>query len=198
MLVEARKAINCCEERLRVLMAEASASGKYDEVNVIMHLARKVNELSKEVSVVNFNAESSRPPAKAINGSSRQKRRSAKRRESKYPQFIRSRTDLLKIGWSKKDKKEYQHKAPWAVVELLCQSLKSHGFEEFTSDEVLPLVSSDEEEIPSYQSYLCLAWMRESGLIIKEGRQGYRVPDGIILLEAAKETWRNLPQKLQK
>jgi hypothetical protein len=59
----------------------------------------------------------------------------------------------------------------------------------------LPLQGSDGVEVPSHQSYLCLPWLRDSGLIPKGGRQGYFVPRGLDLLVETSKARKNLPPK---
>ncbi|MFN9371247.1 MAG: hypothetical protein ACK6D3_05110 [Planctomycetaceae bacterium] len=189
MLSKARSALEECEERLRVLLAEAAASGQYDALETITEWARTLGRLreggeKEPVSSARDDAELLVAPRVV---GKRLKARQA------YPRFTRSRNELVKIGWSKKDKKEYVHRAPWGVVELLCQRLNDWDSKEFTSDDILPLVAVDGVEVPSYQVYLCLAWLRELGLITKEGRQGYFVPRGVDVTVECAKVWKILP-----
>ncbi|MDC0273973.1 hypothetical protein OAK91_04495 [Planctomycetaceae bacterium] len=194
MLKKARKSIQDCEQQLRSIMAEASEAGMYDDVDVIMDWARKLNELAREDSSNEGEDQHSGDLPKS--GERRKdKKRSNGRRKKNYPRFLRSRDELLKVGWSKKDKREYLHRAPWSAVELLCLSIMGCKEDDFTSEDVLPLVTDQGDEFPSYQSYLCLAWLRDSELISKEGRQGYHVHQRPGLLNNAKEAWKNLPRK---
>lgn len=197
MLSKAHDALKKCEESLRGLVAEAAAAGQYDAVETITEWARTLGRLRggcEAEGIPEQSEEVEQPVAVSVAGSA-SKRPSSSKARSAYPRFARSRTELVKIGWSKKEKKEYLHRAPWGVVELLCQRLKSWGSKEFTSEDILPLQGSDGVEVPSYQSYLCLAWLRDSGLITKEGRQGYFVPRGLDLLVETSKAWKNLPPK---
>lgn len=197
MLSKAQKALRNCEERLRSLVAEAAAAGQYDVVNTITEWARTVGSLAESSGcqhTVEAESENQLKVTEVVVADVLMRRPKSKE-NSAYPRFARSRTELVKIGWSKKEKKEYLHRAPWPVLELLCQQLNTRGSDEFTSDDVLPLLEGDGVEVPSYQSYLCLAWLRDSGLIIKDGRQGYLVPQGVDLLEEAAKAWKDLPHK---
>ncbi|MCH7598848.1 MAG: hypothetical protein IH973_03755 [Myxococcales bacterium] len=114
------------------------------------------------------------------------------------PKFARGKDELVKIGWSKKEKSEYQHKAPRQVIGFLIDSLvKTAPAEEvFSTEQLFPLHDgNDGSEIPSYQAYLCLAWLREEQLIEQVGRQGYRVPDSKGLHETMKARWEQLPDR---
>ncbi len=100
-------------------------------------------------------------------------------RPSEYPKFLRDGENLVKIGWSKKDRSPYEHRAPKRVLDLLVKSLVSAGRSgrRFTTEDILPLHEPEEgAEIPSYQAYLCLAWLRSEKKIDQHGRQGYSLP----------------------
>ena len=48
----------------------------------------------------------------------------------------------------------------------------------FVVDDLLPVHDAAGEELPSYQVYLALAWLRQAGIVEKKGRDGYvRVTD---------------------
>lgn len=193
MLTQAREAIRQCEEQLRTLMAEASADGKYDDVDTIMDWARKLRDLAGGSGTQTAPSASSSKRKSSVQARKSTRRAAGKARG--YPQFLRSRDDLLKIGWSKKEKKEYQHRAPWSVVESLCRTIAAQKSEDFTSEDLLPLLADDGDEVPSYQSYLSIAWLRDTGLIAKDGRQGYHAVGKTDLLKKAKIAWENLPEK---
>lgn len=199
MLDQAAEAIRDCESRLRQLMAQASAAGHYDEVATLMLWAKSIASTidlddQPEMGVIPdaATAESNTPtqPVAA-------RHKTAKSNRPQYPQFGRFRNELLKIGWSKKKKKEYQHRASRQVADLLCSRLDEFKGKDFTSEEILPLVGEDGLEVPSYQAYLCLAWFRETGMITKNGRHGYFVDKNIDLKSALEQQWKLLPEQRQ-
>ncbi len=117
---------------------------------------------------------------------------------SAYPQFLRDDAHLIKIGWSKKEKRQYEHKAPKVVLDLLLAALLSAGRDGhwFTTEDVLPLRETvDGGEVPSYQAYLCLAWLRVEALIEQHGRQGYSLPRPDQLGDLVGERWEELPRR---
>lgn len=199
MLEQAVEAIRECESRLRHLMAQASAAGQYDEVATLMLWAKSIaatidSDNQSEMAVTpDAVAADSDVPSKPVAA----RRRTAKSNRSQYPQFCRFRNELLKTGWSKKKKKEYQHRASRQVVDLLCSQLEEFKGKDFTSEELLPLVSEDGLEVPSYQAYLCLAWFRETGMIAKNGRHGYFLDKNINLKAALEQHWKLLPEQRQ-
>jgi hypothetical protein len=144
------------------------------------------------------------PPASSsasANGASERRKvtrlSKSKTNKANYPKFLRDRDELVKIGWSKKQKAEYRHKAPKAVVLLVAQALqqKGAGGERFTFEELLPFRDRDTgADVPSYQAYLVLAWLRHENLIVQHGRQGYSLAANMNLMDALEERWKLLPK----
>jgi hypothetical protein len=109
-----------------------------------------------------------------------------------YPRFVRKGDALIKIGWSKRSKEEYQHKAPRKVVAMLIDRIASAGANGglVTAQDFVPLVDpADKSPVPDYQTYLCLAWLRENGLLNQHGRQGYTVADPQSFERNVAEAW---------
>ena len=125
------------------------------------------------------------------------KRRSSSR-PSDYPKFLRDGENLVKIGWSKSEKAPYEHRAARRVLGYLVGALQRMGRDRrrFTMDDVLPLKDpEDGTEIPTYQVYLCLAWLRAEKLIVQHGRQGYTLPDPADLHRLCEERIQALPRR---
>lgn len=116
------------------------------------------------------------------------------RKVGEYPKFLRDGDSLVKIGWSKKEKATYEHKAPRRILTALAGALEKtgRGGKRFGFEELLPLPDPDGGEIPSYQAYLALAWLRAENLLTQHGRQGYSIPDGTDLTTLITERWEEL------
>lgn len=115
-------------------------------------------------------------------------------KKADYPKFFRDRDELVKIGWSKKQKAEYRHKAPWEVVLTVARALQEKGSigEKFNFDELLPIRTTSGLEVPSYQAYLVLAWLRKENLILQHGRRGYTVGTDQDLVNQTQKHWSRL------
>ena len=61
-------------------------------------------------------------------------------------------------------------------------------------DDVLPLAYAGGKEIPSYQAYLALAWLRSVEAISKDGREGYRADLPKLSEESMNQLWESLPE----
>jgi hypothetical protein len=107
---------------------------------------------------------------------------------------------LVKIGWSKAKKKEYEHRAPREVLDVLAESILavSRTRKRFTVEDLVPLRHPQEgTEIPSYQTYLCVAWLRQEGLLRQHGRDGYTLARDSDLKVALTALLSKLPDRAQ-
>ena len=115
-----------------------------------------------------------------------------------YPKFFRQGDEIVKIGWSKKDKREYQHKSPGKYLCVIAQAIEAVGTngKMVATQQVFPVKDPETEaDIPGYQAYLCLALLRHTGLVSQEGRQGYKVSSDGSLTSQALLVWESLPKK---
>lgn len=195
MGVEARAAaiIRETEARLRELAAEAAAAGDYAGIIKVAAWAKVVSDLVKSPT-----ADTNPKPRNQTEGVKSRRQastRTAKRTE--YPRFFRQGEQLIRVAWSKREKKEYQHKAPYRALKTLTAALAELGKDGrvFSTDQVLPIRDSDAGEIPNYQAYVCIAWLKQTGLIDQHGRQGYSVPRLEEFQNAVESIWRTLPKQ---
>lgn len=174
ILASAIDVLTRAESELRDLLELAASNGDYDAVKSLAELAQTIRLLAKK---------GHQPNDDPHQASARESRRSgAARREtsatprSVYPRFAVDGDQLVKIGWSKSSGGEYEHRASRRIMDTLTTSLQDVGRSRrrFTMEEVLPLSDPTEHsEIPTYQVYLSLAWLRAVGLVKQHGRQGY-------------------------
>jgi hypothetical protein len=171
-------ALKRCEEELRRFAAEAAASGDYDRLERIAATARKVSDLASEWLASDApgsgtdEADAATPFSSPEAAPSRMRgtRPTAGRG---YPRFMRRGDELVKIGWSKAGRKEYQHRAPHSLLVALQKALldASRARKLFTMDTLERYLAAN--DVPGYQAYAWLAWLRSAGLVKQHGRQGY-------------------------
>ncbi len=194
--MNAAKLLEECEKGLRRLVGAAATKGDYAEIVRLTSWAKIIGELAEDAnrhrsiptpphgSVETYRTfvtpigQETRQAVKPSKG--RAKARSAK--PSGYPKFFRRNRELIKIGWSKQERAEYQHKAQHAVLMQLVSKLAvvGAGGKIFTAEDVFPLGAEEGSPIPNYQAYLCLAWLRHEGLVDAHGRQGYALANAEI------------------
>lgn len=184
---KAIKAIRQCETELRGLLAAAADAGDYE---IVLKLTLWAQQLAA-LTVSTDGSTSLRKPTIVAPDSS--VKRVVKGKD--YPRFGRRGESLVKVGWSKREKKEYEHKAPKRVVDLLASALVRTGANRriFQASDILRLADPDDgNEIPAYQVYLALAWLRSLGLVDQHGRKGYSITKPKELVATADGAWHSL------
>ena len=104
----------------------------------------------------------------------------------------------MKVGWSKKKGREYEHRAPRDLAMRVASHLlmRTTADELFTTEDILPVIDPNSgHEIPAYQVYLVLGWLRASELIERHGRDGYRHPARELSEDELERIWDSLPGK---
>jgi hypothetical protein len=198
---EAVQVLRRAEQSLRELLAKTATSGRYDELMRLGDLAKEVATLARRAedfasqngaALLPDPPHSTKPIADTA-GNPRRGQTGVNKRG--YPRFVRDGETIIKIGWSKTAKAEYEQKAPRRVLTDLVSALAKLATtkKRVTMEQVLPLHdSATGSEVPAYQVYICLAWLRSVGTITQHGRQGYSLAkrDGIEV--QANEFWRQL------
>lgn len=167
------KLLSDCEASLRRLGANALTSGDYDDADRISDWARAIRAMTAPSPMTSRDGNGNGTDHSVAD---RRERKGAK--ASEYPKFFRRGDELVKVGWSKKGRREYHHRAPRQAVDALTSTVKQAGARGkiFTSDDVLPqlkgLSGGDDSAIPPYQGYLALAWLKHLGLVEQHGRRG--------------------------
>ena len=219
-LEEASGVLRGAEQELRAILVQAAECGEYDHLPQIAEWAKLLsvalgnapaidpvpprshlvlpapadNGVHDQSAEVRTKAEPAGP--RKVKGGRRKKAKKASTRKSGYPQFVREGDSLVKIAWSKSESRPYEHKAPKGVLRALSRALAQagEGGERFTMEELLPLKNiEDRSDIPAYQAYLVLAWLRSVSLIIQHGRQGYSLPKGVDVERESDSRWNELP-----
>lgn len=203
MGIEARAAaiLRDAETGLRQLAAEGASAGDYAGIIKVAAWAKAVSDLVKS-SAPEASAKPStvqRVAATAAKPKGVTRRTTPQTEDRKeYPRFFRYGEQLIRVAWSKREKKEYQHKAPHSALQALATALAEAGKDGrvFSTDQVLPIRDpADGSEIPNYQSYVCIAWLKQTGLVDQHGRQGYSVPRLAEFKDAVESIWRTLPKQ---
>ncbi len=97
---------------------------------------------------------------------------------------------LVKVGWSKKSREEYEHKAPREVVDGMLDAIEGWGGSGAFSVEELGVVRGvGGEAAPSYQVYLVLGWLRDIGVLHRRGRANYELAIGCVDRGAVEQAW---------
>lgn len=191
----AKSSLAHCEKELRRAASGALNAGDYTAARTVLSLAETIAEHRARLDRDDDKQDAAAPETARTRASANSRnakpqiapKPTRRTKPGSYPRFIRRDDKLIKIGWSKRNKQEYEHKAPGSVVFAIAGHLRTHTRDGklFTVNDMLPVPDPEQGgELPSYQVYLALAWLRSAGAISKHGRDGY-APDHARLTEKA-------------
>ena len=205
---KALEVIGQAETELRKLISEALSKQRYGDVREIAQLADRLAHLAPsyktelsdyEPELIGAAEVAPREKVPAKRSMTVRKRAPASIRGPKrtYPRFVRDGERLVKVGWSKKNRQEYEHRVPkpgvQAFVRHLATSVKPGRV--FDIESLLPATDQAGVEVPGYQVYVVVAWLRAEALIEKKGRDGYVIDDTDGLEAKVEHLWSSLEAK---
>ncbi len=175
---ELRVMLSDVEDRLAERLQSAIEERIYSDIATIAAVSQRLSELIAELEHGEIGSRGNgatdaptaptrlKPPAIDPKGRRHMNRQA-------YPKFARDGDRLVKVGWSKKAKSEYEHKASHSTVLTVTEELRKLEAKEFSMEGMLPISDSSGKDLPSYQAYLVLAWLCSLGVVRREGRGGY-------------------------
>lgn len=188
-IAEARAVLVEAEAALRRLMEEGIRQHRYGDVAAIAALTEGLTQL--------LNGPSRQEGTQATAPKHEVPARTPSKSKTKpeYPRFERDGDKLVKIGWSKKHKDQYEHRAPREAVIGVARHLARQVKvgQVFEVESLFPVPDSANREIPAYQVYLTLAWLRTEGAVDKKGRDGHVLRDPSIAAGGFDKLWERVP-----
>jgi hypothetical protein len=189
------------EAELRKIVSDAATAGDYGSVVQVTAWARGVSEMLRGVSSQGVTAgreSTANMPSRKGQRATPSNALAHPSPANGYPRFFRQGDRVVRVAWSKREKKEYEHKAPAAVVRALTVSIANKGADGrvFSMQELLPIRDSEGAEVPAYQAYAGLAFLRHVGLIEQHGRQGYSTDRPAELWSKVDAVLKDLPERL--
>lgn len=211
--LQAKAAIQETARRLEELLEIALREKRYRELGAISPLAQAITTIVKgfeDQSALTENAATresrDREPTTdllpkgnvgaAVEHKSESVAAARAKTEVAFPQFRIDGDKLVKIGWSKKDKCTYEHRAPRDGVFQLAATLEERvrPGTAFKMEHFIPFRVGKGEELPTYQTYLALAWFRSLGIVEEIGKLGYRFDEGALDKRKIQSYWAKLPK----
>ena len=189
-----------CERGIQDLLKKAVASRKYRVVIELSPVAKALQELAASMAI-SSNKDQGAPATKSAGlppGSAGQDTGPRiTKRPGEHPKFCRRNGQLVKVGWSKREKKEYRHRMPRQALDAFVTALQRIGADGnvFRTEELIPVTDpASNIEVADYQVYVGLAWLRDRELVKQHGRQGYSLPRAEALTQAVDAAWNQLPE----
>ena len=182
------------ESDIQEVIIKAAHAGDYRSVDIARAAAVNIKNIRTQISNPASKAEIR--PAKS--GTRIEKKAlTKKRKKSDYPKFKVKNETLIRIGWSRKQRREYTHKAQRFVFEQTVKAmtaLSQSGAGPFLAENILEQANSNESEaIPSYQIYVVIGLLKQTNCIKQVGRDGYIIPQDLV--KKAEEKWVELSNR---
>jgi len=180
------------QERLGRLLADAVEVKDYQQVGLIAGFAEQISKLMNGSDTRKRAVSLDNSPVAPI-GTTTTRIRPGSRA---LPRFERDGDRLVKVAWSKKERAEYEHRAPRQIVFVLLDAIRHKKGEGavFEAQDILPLID-DGREVPSYQAYLAMAWLRDEGVVTKNSRSGYTLNSSRATSQHIDKLWKALPAR---
>jgi hypothetical protein len=194
---KANTLLRSTETDLRNLIEIAVKEGRYADVAKLAEIADLLGKIINRDEVNEVLNSSSAGMNKSDSQNIESSAKLSKRQKAdEYPKFEIERDRLVKIGWSKKDRSVYEHRAERNLVQAVSLYLASVTNREiFKMDDMLPIALADGADVPSYQAYLVLAWLRHIGLVEKQGKDGYQWTVESFDEPAFNAAWKSTPTR---
>ncbi len=186
-----KEILSKAEQELRQAIVEAAEAGEYRSVDVARAAAVGINELQTRITNPAALSKVSSGKKVARRKTANRVKKKSKRKGTGYPKYGVKKDALVRVGWSKKQRKEYTHKTPKDVFDKIVKvmsDLAKGSSGPFMAEEIIERVNHEASEIvPSYQVYVVIGFLREKGCIEQVGREGYHVPTDV--KERVRKAW---------
>lgn len=198
---EAATLLKSTVQGLNIIMQKAVTAGEYRDLPALARAAQTLSGLAEQLEgpppLLDIETPkrltSKRPPS-----GSGKRPHSSRRPNAGYPKFKRDGDKLVKIGWSKSQRSEYEHRAPKIVAHVLFGSMARLDKRQFPVpvENLLPLADpQDNTEIPPHQVYLALGWLKSEGIVQQHGRDGYSLAVNGDASKVVEQRWAALPNR---
>ena len=200
-----RKLIADLDGAARGEIAVAASEGRFDELPQLTPIAKEIAALAVRWPCGTSPTPRALAPTEASRGPSvptathgeTPQQTSAKLEKADYPQFLREKLDLVKLGWSPRQQGPYEHRVAKVWVDAVASAVASKGKtgHRFTMEELLKALASSKtaEKVPSYQTYAVVSWLKWGGMVLQHGRQGYTVVRPQTFATSLEAAWQSLP-----
>lgn len=205
-------ALEGTERQLNELIQQALADRHYGEIVAMADLAKAISGLREmrvgrsisELPQASSSATEQADLASLVDASGSLDERAdggtaprPKQARAQFPRFERDGERLVKLGWSSKGKRVYEHRVVREIVFEICRRLgeKASSKKAFKMEKLFPMRLENGDEIPTYQAYLVLKWLQQNGAVERRGKDGYVFLDRTFDEDTVRSLWECIPTR---
>lgn len=191
-----RQALDRAESNIREIGADAFRAGDDAAASQARDVVVTFKALRLQLDGATPDATEGAPPTASDRRRYRPRlagRGSRKSSKQKYPRFEVRNGAILRIGWSKKQKAEYEHRASRDTFDRTVAAMvriAKTGVGPFTADQIIEGANDSKVSVPSYQVYVVIGLLRDHACVEQVGRDGYMIPED--LSPRARNLWNQL------
>lgn len=200
-LREVRMAVTAALELAKNSIREAAAVNDFDAVRALGTIAKRLDLVLEDrpegvagpaALPASTDKRTERPTASRTRQTKKDSTSAAP--SASYPRFQRDSLRLTKVGWSKRDETEYEHKAPKRAISAVAAAIQNVDGDVFSVEDLLPIKEEDGSDVPSYQVYLVINWLRQIGAVRRHGNDGYTCNPSLLTDRNLQSEWLKLPE----
>jgi len=189
------KVLKNAESELQKVISAAAEQGDYKKIDVARMYAVQLKEMQADLIQDSIEEKSNRMTTSNIGVETKGEVVTLKGKSKKniYPKYKIDHNSLVRIGWSKKDKREYSHKVSKDIYDQTIETIEkltktSKG--PFAAEAIIDNINKESQStIPAYQVYVVIGFLKDKDCIKQIGREGYSIPNDIKILSLG--IWNN-------
>lgn len=178
-----RDVISSAEAAVLEVLAAAAFQGDYHTIDLARETAERLRHVRKALDTGDPISPEPSPIPRRSRGTRGERRKSRERGRRNYPRFEVHGSSLVKIGWSKKKAAEYTQRIPEDVFQRVVAGLQAIAQESsgpISSESILAGTADlGGDEVPSYQTYAVLRFLRHHDVVRQTGRGEYFLPANV-------------------
>ena len=205
-----KQMIKDLDAEARQELTAAAAAGRFDDLEQMTPIAKEIAVLlarwcpevqsaATGVAPEAVRRERSEPRQPNVPRATQPRSAAPKLTKTDYPRFLREKDELVKLGWSPREKGPYEHRVSKCAVDSVTSAVATNGKAgtRFAIDEIATSLARAKVtgQIPSYQIYAVFAWLKWAGMVLQHGRQGYTVVRPQTFVPSVEAAWQSLPQR---
>lgn len=189
-------ALRSCEAGLLEALVAGAKEGDYEAIDLARVAAEEIHALQARLTAQLPEEAPPKNDSRKAPGSRGNNTRKRTKSRRNYPRFEVEDSTLIRIGWSKKRKAEYTQRIPRDSFESIVGGFADTAAAAegpVSSDVILGRIEEAVGDVPTYQTYGVLKFLRDHEVIRQASRGEYAIPRDVAT--RARATWKDVASR---